>query len=141
MRVWLYERLATDPSLRPDFGIDEAAVRESVVPRRSEETINVPTPYIIYGLGNDTNEDLAEDDDHEAHRQFFTIWIHDKGPSFLLIDNTIPKIKKRLVKGSDPTSGVMTVRWLETSQEFNNETYGTVFRYVRFQAIIGRTGA
>lgn len=149
MRTWLYERLATDPDLRPDFGLDEAAVRKVVVPRRSEQTINVDVQvnladelgtrrFIVYGLGNDTNEDLAEAMDHEAHRQFFQIWIHDEGPSYLLIDDTIPKIKARLQNASDKASHVTTVRWLETSQEFSNDTYKTVFRYVRFQAIISK---
>ena len=141
MRTWLYERLATDPELIPTLGVDETEVRTRIHPRRSEETIVLPTPYIIFGLGNDTNEDLAEDTDHEAHRQFFTIWIHDEGPTFTTIDDLIPIIKARLQNAQDSDAGVTMVRWLETSSEFNNETYKTVFRYCRFQAIRSRSYA
>lgn len=141
MRAWLYERLATTTSLVPNFGADEAEVRTRILPRRASGTVNIDTPYLIFGLGNATNEDLAEASDHEAERQFFSVWVHDTGPTFGLIDETIPKIKARLIGASDKTSKVTTIKYLETSGEFNNETYGTVFRYIRFQAIISRTGA
>jgi hypothetical protein len=142
MRTWLYERLATDPAFIPDLGVDEQAVRQVIIPRRSEETINIPGPrFLVFGLGNDTNEDLSEDPEHTAHRQFFTIWIHDEGPTFLKVDDLVKAVKARLIGASDKASFVNTVRWLETSQEFNNDTYKTVFRYCRFQAIIARYGA
>jgi hypothetical protein len=36
---------------------------------------------------------------------------------------------------SSPADRVITVRWLETSQEFDDKTLGTILRYIRFQAI------
>jgi hypothetical protein len=149
MRAWLYETLVTDPTMIDvssddrRFGGDQTAVRDRVLPRRGEETINGPRPFVIYGLGNATNEHLADDaaEDHTAYRQFFTIWIHDEGPWFGRIDDAISRIKRRLVGASDPDSGVMEVIWLENSQEFNNDTYNTIFRYMRFQAVIGKSGA
>lgn len=139
MRAWLYDLLITDPDLQPIFGgVD--GIKTRVVPRRSQENINIPAPYIIFGLGNATSEDLGDStadgpQDRDAERQFFQIWIHDEGESFVQIDDLIEKVKKRLIGASDPVSRVLTVRYLETSQEFSNQTYNTIFRYIRFQAI------
>jgi hypothetical protein len=30
------------------------------------------------------------------------------------------------------------VHWLETSQEFSDQTFGTIFRYLRLQAVISK---
>jgi len=35
----------------------------------------------------------------------------------------------------------VTIRYLETSAEFSNQTYNTIFRYIRFQAIIAKGAA
>lgn len=138
MRAWLYDTLRTDTDLQLELGITEAELSTRIVPRESQSTFNLPKPFFVYGLGNNTNEDLAEDQDHEAHRQFFQIWIHDEGGDYGLIDNCITIIKRRLHLASHPPSKVTTVRWLETSGEFANETYNTIFRYLRFQAIISK---
>lgn len=142
MRTWLYETLTSDPDLQSDLGGAEGIV-ERVMPRRSQETINIPKPFVIYGLGNSTSEQLEDSTANDAHaeRQFFQIWIHDEGGSYTLIDDLVKKVRKRLTGASHPPSNVVTVRYLETSSEFGNETYGTIFRYIRFQAIIaqGRT--
>jgi hypothetical protein len=138
MRAWLYNRLVTATSLHSTLGGPEG-IRDRVVPRFASETINLPKPFLVFGLGNATNEDLAEDTDHEAYRQFFQIWVHDEPASFLRIDNElIVPIKKLLTGASDKQASITTIRWLETSQEFNNETYNTIFRYIRFQAIISK---
>lgn len=139
MRTWLYDTLTGYPELQAELG-GELAIKDRVLPRQSEETINIIKPYLIYGLGNATGEDLDDStsDDVRAERQFFQIWIHDEGGSFLRIDRLIPIVKDCLVGGSHPPSGLVTVRYLETSSEFGNKTYNTIFRYMRFQGIITR---
>lgn len=139
MRAWLYDRLTTDPNLWPYLG-GEFDIQRRVMPRRSQENILGPRPFIIYGLGNTSNEQLGDStaQDHEAYRQFFQIWIHDEGGSYFDIDDIVEVVKKRLEGASDPISHLTTVIWLETSQEFNNETYNTLFRYIRFQGIISQ---
>ena len=143
MRTWLYNRLTLDPELQEMLGGVEG-IKTRVMPRRSETSINIPTPYLIYGLGNNTNEDLGDPtaNDVQADRQFFQIWIHDEDSgSYTLIDDFIPVIKRILVGATSPADRIMTIAWLETSAEFNNETYNTLFRYMRFQVILGRSGA
>jgi len=138
MRAWLYDLLVGSAELQVAMGYSADRMSAQVMPRRSQETFNILKPFIVYGLGNNTNEDLAEDTDHEAHRQFFQIWIHDDGGDFGRIDDIIEVVKRLLTNASSPVDHVTQVRWLETSQEFNNETYNTLFRYVRFQAIISK---
>lgn len=143
MRTWLYNRLTLDPELQSMLGGVEG-IRTRVMPRRSETHVAGPRPFLIYGLGNDTNEELGDPtaNDVQANRQFFQIWIHDEDSgSYTLVDDFIPVIKRVLVGATSPADRIMTIAWLETSQEFNNETYDTLFRYMRFQAILGRTGA
>lgn len=141
MRVWLYDTLTSSLELQTYLGGTLEKAQERVKPRQSESVIsnlNLPKPFLIIGLGNNTNESLAEDQDHTAHRQFFQVWIHDEGASYQQIDDMIAVVKKLLTNQQDPASMVTTVHWLETSQEFANETYNTIFRYIRFQAIISK---
>lgn len=143
MRVWLYDTLTQDTELQGMLGGVEG-IKTRVIPRRSQTSIEVQSPFLIYGLGNNTNEGLGDPtaNDVDAHRQFFQIWIEEEDSgSYAKIDEFIPVIKRLLTGASSPENNIMTIAWLENSQEFNNETYNTLFRYMRFQAILGKTGA
>ena len=130
MRAWLYDLIRTDPALQSELSLTEAQLTARVVPRESQDDFNLPKPFFVYGMGNVTNEDLAEDDDHEAYRQFFQVWIHDEGGDFSLIDDCVEIIKRRLIGASNAAAMVTLVKWLETSGEFSNQTYNTNFRYI-----------
>ena len=140
MRTWLYETLRYESSLSPTFGPDPDNMR--IYPRESLDSSVVEHPYLVYGMGNNTNENLAEDDDHMAERQFFQVWIHDKktakGGSYVDIDNAIPLVKAALVGKGNKELGILRVNYLETSAEFSSEALNTLFRYIRFQAIFGK---
>lgn len=138
MRVWLYDTLASDPALLDFVDDDDPTTQPRIFPRESLGSSVVPKPYIVYGLGTNTNEQLAEDDDHEADRQFFQIWIHDEGGDYTQIDDMIEVVKDLLRNASSKADNVIMVRWLETSQEFSDQTMNTIFRYIRFQAIRAR---
>lgn len=138
MRAFLFDTLAASPELQTKLQFTAETARTKIHPRRSETNINIPKPFLIYGLGNATNEALAEDDDHVAYRQFFQIWIHDDAGSYLLIDEVLDIVKDVLVGQHHAGSKLTTINWLENSQEFSNETYNTIFRYARFQAIISK---
>lgn len=138
MRTFLYDTLTQSEELQAFLGGSLETAKDRVIPRRSESTVNVPKPFIVYGLGNSTNEALAEDEDHTAYRQFLQIWFHDEGGSYLQIDAMIEVVKKLLVGQRNTAAMVTNLHWLENSQEFSNETYNTIFRYARFQAIISK---
>lgn len=92
-------------------------------------------PLLVYKLGNETAEDLSEDTD--ISRQFVQIWIHDyhdtKVADFDKID-AIASALKRAFKNKG-TDGIWTTIYLETSQDLNDETLNSVFRYLRFQLV------
>ena len=137
MRAWLFDLLSNSPSLQ-GFIPSNPTAQLKVFPRESMATSTYPKPFLVYGLGTVSNEDLAEDDDHEAYRQFFQIWVHDEGGDYTRIDDIIHEIRLLLTNASSPANRVINVRWLETSQEFSHQTLKTLFRYIRFQAIIGK---
>lgn len=139
MRAWLYDTLVGDEVLQGHLG-GPAETLDRVMPRQSQDNVLAARPFLIYGLGNSTDEQLGDStaDDVEAERQFFQVWVHDAGGDYNLIDEIVEDVKRALIGKSHPPSKVLTIRYLETSQEFSNETYDTNFRYIRFQAIKAR---
>ncbi len=145
MRAWLYDTLITDSDLQSDLGGAEG-IKSRVAPRRSKEEIaSLVRPFLIMGLGNATSENLSDStsndpQDKDADRQFLQIWIHDDGGSYSRIDTIIEHVIHRLAGASSAADNILTMSYLETSAEFNNEAYGTIFRYIRFQAVKVRGG-
>lgn len=143
MRAWLYDQLTTSTDLQSDLG-GVGGILTRVLPRRSKMEVaveNLPRPFLVFGLGNATNQGLVDDTandprDKDAQNQFFEVWVHDEGGSYVLIDSLVAKIIKLLRGASSKADGILVVNYLETSQEFNNETYNTNFRYIRFQAVM-----
>lgn len=135
INIWLKE-LLTQPST-PLYNL----VGDRVYPRESFDSSVIGKPYLVFGLGNSTNDDIAEED-YLAERQFFQIWVHDEmteyGGSYLKINQIIPLVKQRLIGAKSPAQGIITTKYLETSGEFSQQTMGTIFKYVRFQSIIGK---
>lgn len=139
MRSFLYDLLTTDATLQLDLGGVEG-IKDRVVPRRSQANINIAKPFLMFGLGNATSELLVDStandpSDKSPERQFFQVWVHDDSESYVLIDSLVKRVKHRLTGKSSSEHGIMTISYLETSAEFHNETYNTLFRYIRFQAI------
>lgn len=93
------------------------------------------TPYIVYKLGNDTSEEFSEE--REITRQFFQVWVHDftdsKTADYARIDEILKAIKAVFKNANG--EGIWTTRYLETSQDLDDDTLDTVFRYLRFQLI------
>lgn len=139
MRPWIYDQITTASELWIKLGLTYPELTARVIPRESKSTLTgMGRPFIVYGLGQTTNEALAETNEHEARRQFFQIWVHDEGGSYTLIDDILEILKDIFQGKSAPAFNVSHVLWLENSQEFSNETYNTLFRYARFQAIISK---
>lgn len=130
-RTWLYGRLTSPGAIRHISG--------RVFAKKSMTSSVETTPFIVYKLGNNTNEALAETVD--ASRQFLQIFIHDfsdnENADYMKIDDIVEDIKTLLQNASSPADRVITVQYLETSQDLNDETMGTVMKYVRLQMIIG----
>lgn len=133
LRTYLYRRLTeVDTDLF-------ALIAGRAYPKKNMRSSVEPHPYLVFKLGNDTAEGLSETVD--PHRQYFTIYIHDDNPKdiggdYMRIDAICRVLKAMLKNASSPVDDVMQILYLETSQDLDDQTLGTVMRYMRFQAIV-----
>lgn len=127
-RTWLYSQLVN--------GVP--SVNGRVFAKKSMTSSIEEHPYLVYKLGNSTDEGLSET--VQADRQFIQIYVHDyfdeKTADYILIDSVLAEIRAALHLASSAEDGVIAVQYLETSQDLNDETLNTVMRYIRFQLIV-----
>jgi hypothetical protein len=128
-RSWLYGLLKNDSVLHSFHG-------GQVFQSSGMTTANLKKPYLVYHIGNDTSEQLAED--HPAHRIFFQVYIHDEPGDYQKIDDIGDRVKVLLLGQGSPSNQIINTRFLECSQDLSDETLRTIFRYLRFQWILGR---
>lgn len=132
-RTWLFSQLI---EASPDeIGSGEDA---RVFAKKSMTSSKEEHPYVVYKLGNNTAEYFSEE--QEMERQFVQIFVHDYQDSngngdYILIDKVIKNIKTKLKLAGSSVDGVFIARYLETSQDLNDETLNTVMKYIRFQLI------
>ena len=124
IRQFIYDRLVAIP----DFV--EVYQGESVLeaPNRSEY------PVAVYRIGNESPE-FGMGEQTEVHRKYFQVYIHDTPADYTRIDDLVDKVKAAFVM---PTSvGKITqVIYLETSRDLDDAFFGSIMRYVRFQAVL-----
>lgn len=94
----------------------------------------IPKPFLVYTVGNATNENLSEEDS-TPERQFFQVYVHDKPADYTRIDQIVIAVKAKLKNVQSAEYGIITIRYLETSRDLDDNTLGTIMRYIRFQAI------
>lgn len=132
-RTWLYNQMAEFPGLAALIGEDNPRI----FAKKSMTSSIELHPFIVYKLGYNASEELSET--KEVDRQFVQIFVHDFSDGdtadYMRIDEVIIQLRKALLLGSSPEDGVIAIKYLETSQDFNDETLNTVMKYVRFQMI------
>jgi len=133
MRQWLYETLVQSSSLAAVLGVELSKLPERVVQGESLDTRLITKPYLVYTLGNNTDERLSDED--TASRQFFTIFVHDEPWDYLRVDSIMTVIKTLLIQRQVKLYGILSVIHLEDSRDLDDSTLGTILRYMRFQAI------
>jgi len=125
VRTWIYGQLIT---------LDEL-VGDRVFAKKTMTSSIEQHPYIVYSLGYNANEDLAEDTD--VTRQFIQVFVHDfndgDNADYMRIDQVIHAIKQVFHLKNSAEDGVIAIQYVETSQDLNDETLNTVFKYARFQ--------
>lgn len=131
-REWLYGELITgSPQLT-------ALVGDRVFAKKSMSSSEEEHPYIVYKMGYNANEDLAEDLD--ISRQFVQIFVHDYSDEhvgdYTRIDDVLLELKQLFRRRESAEHGVIDVKYLETSQDLNDLTLNTVMKYARFLMII-----
>lgn len=133
-RQWVYQTLTQDDAL------GEVVPAEQILAGQSMMTAQVVRPFIVLKFGNDSDEQQFDDPDIplRPHRQFFEVWCHDARPSYVQIDSLIiPAVKAALrTEQTSNDAHIMAVRYLETSDDMEDQTMDTVLRYLRFQLIM-----
>jgi|SRR6478609_7728387 len=128
-RTWLYGKLTQ---------LQSHGVGERVFAKKSMTSAIEMHPFIVYKLGQNSPEGLSEEVD--PSRQFVQIFVHDfadtKTGDYGQIDDVLREIKATLVNQSSPEDGIISVRFLETSQDLDDQTLSTVMKYMRFQLIL-----
>lgn len=129
IRTWVYDQLRLT-SLPHD-------AHTRVFPKRSMRSAVEDHPFIVYKLGNESDMGLSETS--TAAQQYFQIYVHDfsdvETGDYMKIDDVVAAIKARLTTASSSGDGIIEVKYLETSQDLNDETLSTVFKYIRFVAV------
>ena len=128
-RTWLFDQLSQ---------LTSHGVGDRVFAKKSMTSSVEDHPYIVFKFGNNTNRDLSEAVD--ASSQFVQIFVHDYADTetgdYLKIDEVIKEIKTKLENQGSAADGVITTLYLETSQDLDDLTLSTVFKYIRLQLVL-----
>lgn len=132
-RTFIYNRLLVPEVVDFVGGIDNPRVfaKKTMTSAREDH------PFIVYKLGVDSNLDFAED--YRLTRQYFQVWVHDNNmddhSDYMRIDEVLNAIKESFHLANSTPDGVWTTEFIETSQDFNDDTLNTIFKYARFSLI------
>ncbi len=138
VRTWVYGRLTSYAPLIALIGVGSPRVFAKKTMTSNKED----HPFIVYKLGYSANEDIAENmpDGKVVARQFLQVWVHDYSDTvtgdYMRIDNVLKQIRAALHMGSSVADGVIHCKYIETSQDLNDETLNTVVKYARFQITV-----
>lgn len=127
--------------LSQDAAVGDLVPAERIFANQSLMTAQTPRPCIVIKIGTDSDEQLFDDWDIQArpHRQFLEVWVHDARSSYVLIDQVCLAVKAALrTEQVSADAAIMSVRYLETSQDMNDTTLDTVLRYMRFQLVMSQ---
>ena len=139
MRTWLYDKISTHTPLKT---IIDAANSSNITLSDHVSQGEVlsdrlfPKPYIYYNIGNRTNQNMGED--VLVYNQFFQVFIHDVPGDYTLIDDLVKELIKLLHQstGEEGKYQIIRVQFLEASADLDDDTLGTIMRYVRFVAVV-----
>lgn len=136
-RTWLYQRMIGDSALQTLLERDTKSFSPGIEGIfAAKALLNSPGkwPFIVYVMGNDTEEALGEND--PSNRQYAMVWVHDDATrlDYMSIDSIVDRLKD-LFRDADGSSGVITSHVLETSRDLDDQEMGTNCRYLRLQII------
>lgn len=117
-----------------------AAAGGRVIQQGSVLTAQQVKPYLVYHFGNNTDEGMSDEDgvNFSPNRQFMQVFIHVPQGDYAPIDDVIPQVKAALLLGVGKPADLVVIRYLETSQDLQDDLLQTFFRYMRFQLIMAR---
>lgn len=132
-RTFIYSKLVSPLVADHVGGIENPRV----FAKKTMTSADEEHPFIVYKLGVDSSENMSEDT--EISRQYIQVWVHDVDSDdhadYMRIDTIIADIKKAFFLASSADDGIWTISFIETSQDFNDATLNTLFKYARFYMI------
>lgn len=128
MRQFIYDTLRLDSAV-------SAVVGNRIYQGESMDMAELVRPFLVYRLGNETNE-LFSEDAQMPHREFFQVYVHDNPADYMRIDDLCKLVRTSLVGGPYPDYKILRVNYLETSRDLDDSTMRTILRYIRFQAVL-----
>ena len=132
-RTFVYSRLTVPSVANFVGGVDNPRVFAKKTMTSAVEEM----PFIVYKLGVESNLDIAEDE--RLVRQYLQVWVHDVDSEdhadYMRIDEVLSAVKESLHLASSISDGVISSEFIETSQDFNDDTLNTLFKYSRFTLI------
>jgi len=136
IRTWVYSKLSSDPIASEVGGVENPRV----FAKKSMTSSIEEHPFIVYKLGNNTDDAFSED--VEVETQYIQIWVHDftdeKSGDYMQIDRILGIIKSQFDKAVSPDDGVIRCIYLETSQDLDDNTLNTIFKYLRLAVKVKR---
>jgi len=130
-RTWVYGMMMNHAPLQAIVG-NRIFAKKTMTSSREEH------PYIVYKLGHNTSENLAED--QLVTRQFLQIFVHDfadyETGTYDRVDEVLGILKDLFFQQSSSADGVIAIQYLETSQDLDDQTLSTMLKYARFVLII-----
>ena len=130
-RTWVYGMMMNHAPL-------QAIVGNRIFAKKTMTSSREQHPYIVYKLGYNANENLAED--QLVTRQFIQIFVHDfadyESGSYDRVDEVLAVVKDLFFEQSSPADGVISIQYIETSQDLDDQTLSTMLKYARFVAIV-----
>lgn len=131
IRSFVTTVLKTDTALQPIFA-------GRVLAGQSLMTAQTAKPYLVTKFMNDLDEGFDDPDvDARPHRQFFMIYVHGERPSYVDLDVWCGLVKNAFrLRQTSPADRITWITFLEQSADFDDVTLDTVFRYLRFQAVM-----
>lgn len=132
-RSFVYKTMVGSPAILEY--VDE--VNPRIFAKKTMTSSVENTPYIVYKLGNETPE--LQTEEFEASGQYFQIWVHDFSDrdvaDYTRIDEVIATLREIFWLKNSKEEEVWITNWVETSQDLDDDTLKTIFKYVRFQMI------
>src|SRR5688572_886235 len=120
MRTWLFGRLESSSAL-------DAYVEDRIWQATALEHVPELRPFIIYRFGMRTSS-LRGDDDVTIYSQPIQIFAHDNPGDYVQIEEILAVVKTLLVPSQSPT-----VTWLNDSEDFRDDDFGTIVKWSSYQ--------
>lgn len=128
VRAWVHGRLSTDSGL-------SSVIAGRVIQQGAILSAQASKPYLVHHFGNNTDEGMSDEDNFKPSRQFLQVFIHCPQGDYGPVDEVIPLVKAALASREGRPASLVSVQYLETSQDLQDDQLQTFFRYMRFQLI------